>query len=66
MEFMVTYAVSEQGIHLRTMENFLAALNSAFQPFDIKETPCSSCMLSNNYQDQWTNIFLSLDYLPPM
>jgi len=36
MEFMVTYAVSEQGIHLRTMENFLAALNSAFQPFDIK------------------------------
>jgi len=30
MEFMVAHTVSEQGIHLGTMENFLAALDSAF------------------------------------
>jgi len=34
---MATYIVSEQGIHLGTMENFLAVLDSAFQPFDMKE-----------------------------
>jgi len=33
---MATYTVSEQGIHLGTIKNFLAALDSAFQPFDIK------------------------------
>jgi len=35
-EFMAAHTVSEQGIHLGTMENFLAALDSAFQPFDMK------------------------------
>jgi len=34
---MAAHIVSRQGIHLGTMENFLAALDSAFQPFDIKE-----------------------------
>jgi len=35
-EFMAAHAVSGQGIHLGTMDNFLAALDSAFQPFDMK------------------------------
>jgi len=35
-EFMAAHTVSGQGIHLGTMENFLAALNSAFQPFDME------------------------------
>jgi len=35
-EFMAAHTVSGQGIHLGTMENFLAALDSAFQPFDMK------------------------------
>jgi len=35
-EFMVAHIVSGQGIYLGTMENFLAALNSAFQPFNIE------------------------------
>ena len=35
-EFMAVHTVSKQGIHLRTMENFLAALDSAFQPFNIE------------------------------
>jgi len=34
---MAAYTVSGQGIHLRTMENFLAALNSAFQLFNMEE-----------------------------
>ena len=34
---MAAHIVSRQGIHLGTMENFLAALDSAFQPFDMKE-----------------------------
>jgi len=36
MEFMAAHTVSGQGIHLRTMDNFLAALDSAFQPFDME------------------------------
>jgi len=35
-EFMAAHIVSGQGIHLGTMENFLAALDSAFQPFDME------------------------------
>jgi len=35
-EFMAAHTVSGQGIHLGTMENFLAALDSAFQPFDME------------------------------
>ena len=35
-EFMAAHIVSGQGIYLGTMENFLAALNSAFQPFNIE------------------------------
>jgi len=35
-EFMAVHTVSKQGIHLGTMENFLAALDSAFQPFNIE------------------------------
>jgi len=35
-EFMAAHTVSEQGIHLRTMKNFLAALDLAFQPFDME------------------------------
>jgi len=27
--------------------------------------PCSSYMLSNNYQDQWMNMSLNLEYLLP-
>jgi len=37
MEFMVAYTVLGQGIYLRTIENFLLALDLAFQPFDIAE-----------------------------
>jgi len=33
---MAAHTVSGQGIHLGTMENFLAALDSAFQPFDME------------------------------
>jgi len=36
-EFMAAHTVSGQGIHLGTMDNFLAALDSAFQPFDMEE-----------------------------
>jgi len=36
MEFMIAYIVSGQGIHLRTMNNFLAILDLAFQPFNMK------------------------------
>jgi len=36
MEFMAAHTVSGQGIHLGTIENFLAALDSAFQPFDME------------------------------
>jgi len=36
MEFIAAHTVSGQGIHLRTMENFLVALNSAFQLFDME------------------------------
>ena len=35
IEFMAVHTVLGQGIHLRTMENFLAAFNLAFQPFDM-------------------------------
>jgi len=35
-EFMAAHTISGQGIHLRAMENFLAALDSAFQPFDME------------------------------
>ena len=35
-ESMAAHIVSEQGIHLGTMEKFLAALDSAFQPFDME------------------------------
>jgi len=35
-EFMAAHTVSGQGIYLETMENFLAALNSAFQSFDME------------------------------
>jgi len=35
-EFMTAHIVSGQGIHLGTMENFLIALDSAFQPFDME------------------------------
>jgi len=34
---MAAYTVSGQDIYLRTMENFLAALNSAFQLFNMEE-----------------------------
>jgi len=34
---MTAYTVSGQDIYLRTMENFLAALNSAFQLFNMEE-----------------------------
>ena len=33
---MAAYTVSEQDIHLKTIDNFLVALDSAFQPFDIE------------------------------
>ena len=33
---MAAHTVSGQGIHLGTIDNFLAALDSAFQPFDIE------------------------------
>jgi len=33
---MAAHIVLGQGIHLRTIENFLAVLNLAFQPFDIE------------------------------
>jgi len=33
---MAAHTVSGQGIHLGTMESFLAALDSAFQPFDME------------------------------
>jgi len=33
---MAAHTISGQGIHLRAMENFLAALDSAFQPFDME------------------------------
>jgi len=36
IEFMAAHTVSGQGIHLGTMENFLAALDLAFQPFDME------------------------------
>jgi len=36
MEFMAAHTVLEQVIHLGTMENFLAVLDSAFQPFDME------------------------------
>ena len=36
MEFIAAYTVSGQGIHLGTMDNFLVALDSAFQPFDME------------------------------
>jgi len=35
-EFMAAHTVSEQDIYLGTMKNFLAALDSAFQPFDME------------------------------
>jgi len=35
-EFMAAYTVSGQGIYLGTMDNFLAALDLAFQPFDME------------------------------
>jgi len=35
-EFMAAHTVSEQGIHLGTIKNFLAVLDSAFQPFNMK------------------------------
>jgi len=35
-EFMAAHTVLGQDIHLGTIENFLAALDSAFQPFDMK------------------------------
>jgi len=33
---MAAHTVSGQGIYLGTMENFLAALDSAFQPFNME------------------------------
>jgi len=36
MEFMAAHTVSGQGIHLGTMDNFLAALDLAFQPFNME------------------------------
>ena len=36
-EFIAVYTVSEQGIYLGTMKTFLAALNSAFQSFDMEK-----------------------------
>jgi len=39
IEFMVAHIVSEQRIHLGTMENFLAALDLVFQLFNIEEDP---------------------------
>jgi len=36
MEFMVAHTVSGQGIYLKTIDNFLAALDSAFQPFNME------------------------------
>jgi len=36
MEFITAYTVPGQGIHLRTMNNFLAILNLAFQPFNME------------------------------
>jgi len=36
MEFMTAHTVSGQGIYLRTMDNFLVALNSAFQLFNME------------------------------
>jgi len=35
-KFMAAHTVSGQGIYLGTMDNFLAALDSAFQPFDME------------------------------
>jgi len=34
-KFMVVYTVLGQGIYLRTIENFLVALDSVFQLFNI-------------------------------
>jgi len=39
IEFMVAHIVSEQRIHLGTMENFLVALDLVFQLFNIEEDP---------------------------
>jgi len=39
IEFMVAHTVSEQRIHLGTMENFLVALDLVFQLFNIEEDP---------------------------
>jgi len=36
MEFMAAHTVSKQDIYLRTIDNFLVALDLAFQPFDIE------------------------------
>jgi len=36
IEFMVAYTILGQGIHLKTIDNFLAALDSAFQPFNME------------------------------
>jgi len=36
MEFIAAHTVSEQSIYLKTIENFFAALDLAFQPFDME------------------------------
>ena len=35
-EFMAAHTTSSRGIHLGTVSDFMAALNSAFSPFDVE------------------------------